>query len=74
VRRRSANLFGGGERGSRRERFAQGGGDRAHRSRPGSPDDGGGDLGFAGVSREERGARTRQVWVGLTDPGSGRLG
>jgi hypothetical protein len=25
------------------------------------------------VSREERGARTRQVWVGLTDPGSGRL-
>jgi hypothetical protein len=74
VRRRPANLFGGGERGSRRERFAQGGGGGARRSRPGSPDDGGGNLGFAGVSREERGARTRQVWVGLTDPGSSRLG
>jgi hypothetical protein len=26
------------------------------------------------VSRGERGARARQVWVGLTDPGPGRLG
>jgi hypothetical protein len=74
VRTRPANLFGVGERGSRGERFAQGGSGGAHRSRPGSPDDGGGDLGFAGVSREERGARTRQFWVGLTNPGPGRLG
>jgi hypothetical protein len=26
------------------------------------------------VSRGERGARSRQVWVGLTHPGPGRLG
>jgi hypothetical protein len=74
VRRWPANLFGGGERGSRGEHFAQGGSGGAHQSRLGSPDNGGGNLGFIGVSQEERGARTRQVWVGLTDPGSGRLG
>jgi hypothetical protein len=74
VRRRPANLLSGGKRGSRGEHFSLGGGGGARRSRPGSPDDDGGDLGFAGVSREERGAWTRQVWVGLTDPGPGRLG
>jgi hypothetical protein len=74
VRRRPANLLGRGERGSRVERFALGGGGGTRRSRPESLGNGGGDLGFVGVSREERGARSRQVWVGLTDPGPGRLG
>jgi hypothetical protein len=74
VRRRPANLLGRGERGSRGEHFAVGGGGGTRRSRLESPGDGGGDLGFARESREERGARARQVWVGLTDPGPGRLG
>jgi hypothetical protein len=75
VRKRPANLLSGGKKGSRGEHFALGGGGGTRRNRPESPGDGGGDL---GVTRErvegERRERPRQVWVGLTDPGPGRLG
>jgi hypothetical protein len=70
-RMRPAIPLGGAGRGRGGECFAQGGDGGGHRSwleRQG----GGGEP--ESLERSRRGERPRQVWVGLTDPGPGRLG
>jgi hypothetical protein len=84
VRRRPANLFGGGKKGLRGEHLALGGGGRTRRNRPESPGDGGGSLGVAGerVEGERRETeaglgrfdRPRSWPVGLDPAGLARLG
>jgi hypothetical protein len=72
-RKLPSNPVGRGGRGPRGDCFAPGVGGGSHRSWPEWSGDGGGGKGSQRSSRG-RGASSRQVWVGLTNPGPSRLG